>query len=128
MKPDVEEVLDVYFHQCSLAMSCTQMAAAVGFLANRGVCPLTGNAVVTERQARRINALMLTCGLYDAAGEFAFTVGIPGKSGVGGGIVAVAPGQLGICGWSPGLDETGNSIAAWKALETFAAGSGTSVF
>lgn len=125
---DVEEVLDVYFHQCALAMSCTQLAAAVGFLANRGVCPRREEPVVSERQARRINALMLTCGLYDAAGEFAFTVGVPAKSGVGGGIVAVVPGRLGACAWSPGLDETGNSIAAWKALERFAADSGASVF
>ncbi len=128
MDNDVDAVLDIYFHQCSLAMSCAQLATAVGFLANGGVDPRTGERVVSDRQARRINALMLTCGLYDAAGEFAFSVGIPAKSGVGGGIVAVVPGHLGVCAWSPGLDENGNSLAATRALELFTARTGLSVF
>jgi len=125
---DVEEVLDVYFHQCALAMSCRELAAATGFLANDGVCPRRAERVVSVRQARRINALMLTCGLYDAAGEFAFSVGVPGKSGVGGGIVAVVPKRLAICAWSPALDDTGNSVAGARALERFTTLTGLSVF
>ena len=83
---------------------------------------------MSERQARRLNALMLTCGTYDAAGEFAFRIGLPCKSGVGGGIVAVVPDRLSLCVWSPGLDDTGNSLLGMKALEMFAARTGLSVF
>lgn len=125
---DVAQVLDFYFHQCSVAMSCVQLARAAAYLCNDGRHPLTGEAVVTERQARRINALMLTCGTYDAAGEFAFRIGLPCKSGVGGGIVAVLPDTLSLCVWSPGLDETGNSLLGMKALELFVARTGLSVF
>ncbi len=125
---DVAPVLDLYFHQCSAVMNCKQLARAAGFLCNDGANPLDDGPVVTERQARRINALMLTCGTYDAAGEFAFRIGLPCKSGVGGGIVAVVPDTLSLCVWSPGLDETGNSLLGMKALELFVARSGLSVF
>lgn len=125
---DVDAVLDVYFHQCSIALSCTQLARAFGYLCNQGVPPGTVDAVLTPRQARRVNALMLTCGTYDAAGEFAFHIGLPCKSGVGGGIVAVAPGRLAACVWSPGLGESGNSVAGQQALEVFVAKAGLSVF
>lgn len=125
---DVAPVLDLYFHQCSAAMNCVQLARATGFLCNDGAHPLDGSALVTERQTRRINALMLTCGTYDAAGEFAFRIGLPCKSGVGGGIVAVVPDTLSLCVWSPGLDETGNSLLGMKALEIFVAHTGLSVF
>ncbi|WP_418315790.1 glutaminase [Piscinibacter sakaiensis] len=128
IRNDVDAVLDVYFHQCALVMNCRQMARAFGFLANEGVQPGSGEAIVTPRQARRINALMLTCGTYDAAGEFAFLIGLPCKSGVGGGIVAIAPRQLSLCVWSPGLDATGNSVAGRRALELFATRTGLSVF
>jgi glutaminase len=128
LENDVEPVLDAYFHQCSLAMSARQLATAVGYLANDGRCPVTGDQVLSPRRARRVRALMLTCGLYDAAGEFAFRVGLPAKSGVGGGIVAVVPGRLGVCAWSPGLDDTGNSIAAWRALEALVSLRGLTVF
>ena len=84
--------------------------------------------MVTERQARRINALMLTCGNYDAAGDFAFRIGLPCKSGVGGGIVAVVPDRLTLAVWSPALDATGNSLLGMKALEMFTARTGLSVF
>ena len=125
---DVAAVLDLYFHQCSAAMSCVQLARATGYLCRDGAHPLGGAEVVTERQARRLNALMLTCGTYDAAGEFAFRIGMPCKSGVGGGIVAVVPDTLSLCVWSPGLDETGNSLLGMKALELFVARTGLSVF
>ncbi len=124
----VAEVLDVYFHQCAIRMSCLQLARATGYLCRDGVHPFDGSAVLTERQTRRVNALMLTCGTYDAAGEFAFRIGLPCKSGVGGGIVAVVPDRLSLCVWSPALDATGNSWLGRKALEMFVAQTGLSVF
>ncbi len=124
----VDAVLDVYFHQCSLAMTCTQLARTFGYLANQGVQPGSGDRIVTPRQARRINSLMLTCGTYDAAGEFAFRIGLPCKSGVGGGIVAIAPKRLTLCVWSPALDAVGNSVAGRHALEQFVTQTGISVF
>lgn len=125
---DVAAVLALYFHQCSAAMSCIQLARASGYLCRDGAHPLDGSQVVSERQARRLNALMLTCGTYDAAGEFAFRIGLPCKSGVGGGIVAVVPDTLSLCVWSPGLDETGNSLLGMKALEMFVTRTRLSVF
>ena len=89
----VADVLQVYFNQCALSMDVRQLARAGLFLANGGVDPLTGAKVTTPLRARRINAVMMTCGHYDASGEFAFRVGLPGKSGVGGGILAIAPGR-----------------------------------
>lgn len=124
----VELVLGVYFHQCALAMNCVQLAHSGLFLANRGTNPITGFSVVSPRRARRINALMLTCGHYDGSGDFAYRVGLPGKSGVGGGILAIAPGKASIAVWSPGLNETGNSRLGSVALEMLAARTGWSVF
>jgi len=125
---DVTTVLDVYFHQCSVRMNCLQLARAAGFLCRDGAWPDGRGALVSERQARRINALMLTCGTYDAAGEFAFLIGLPCKSGVGGGIIGVVPDKLSLCVWSPALDKTGNSLLGREALERFAARTGLSVF
>lgn len=125
---DVADVLDVYFNQCAVRMSCRQLARAAGFLSHDGVDPVDESRVVSDRQARRINALMLTCGTYDAAGEFAYRIGLPCKSGVGGGIVAIVPDQLSLCVWSPALDSTGNSVLAMKALELFAAKTRLSIF
>lgn len=125
---DVDAVLDVYFHQCAIRMDCRQLAHAAGFLCRDGAHPAGGDMLLTERQARRINALMLTCGTYDAAGEFAFRIGLPCKSGVGGGIVAVVPDQMTLCVWSPALDPTGNSFLGRRALEIFTARTGLSIF
>lgn len=125
---DTARVLDVYFNQCAIRMSCLQVARAAGYLCRDGIHPYDGSRVVSEAHARRINALMLTCGTYDAAGEFAFCIGLPCKSGVGGGIVAVVPDRLSLCVWSPALDATGNSQLGRKALELFVAGTGLSVF
>ena len=124
----VDAVLGTYFHHCSIAMTTFQLATAGLFLANDGVNPHTKLAVVSPHRAKRINALMLTCGHYDGSGEFAFRVGLPGKSGVGGGILAIAPGKASIAVWSPGLDVIGNSKLGTQALELFAAKTGWSVF
>ena len=126
---DVASVLDTYFHQCALRMDCVQLARAAAYLCRDGAHPFEGQpAVTTERQARRINSLMLTCGTYDAAGDVAFSIGLPCKSGVGGGIVAVVPDHLTLCVWSPALDAAGNSLLGMKALELFVAKTGLSVF
>ncbi|MBO9098561.1 MULTISPECIES: glutaminase [Rhizobium] len=124
----VEHVLGVYFHQCALAMSCSQLSKAGLYLAARGSNPVTGHSVVSPKRARRINALMLMCGHYDGSGDFAYHVGLPGKSGVGGGILAIAPGVASIAVWSPGLNKVGNSQLGAVALEMLAARTGWSVF
>ena len=125
----VAAVVDFYFHQCALRMSCRQLACAAGYLCRDGAHPQgSADAVVSERQARRLNALMLTCGTYDAAGEFAYRIGLPCKSGVGGGIVAVVPDTLTLCVWSPAVDTSGNSVLGTRALELFASRSGLSIF
>jgi glutaminase len=124
----VEAVLSVYFRQCAIAMSCRQLARAALYLAFDGNDPSSGEAVVMPARARRLNALMLTCGHYDNSGDFAFRVGLPGKSGVGGGIVAVAPGHGAICVWSPGLNAAGTSLAGAVALEKLVERTGWSVF
>lgn len=124
----VDEVLGVYFHHCAIAMTCHQLARSGLFLAAGGRNPISGLSVVHRARARRINALMLTCGMYDASGDFAYRVGLPGKSGVGGGILAVAPGHASICVWSPGLDTFGNSLLGTKALELLVKHTGWSVF
>jgi glutaminase len=128
LKHPVEDVLDVYFKQCSIVMNCEQLAKLFAFLANDGKQPTSGQRVISARRARRINALMLTCGTYDRAGEFAFEVGLPAKSGVGGGIAAIVPGQMALCAWSPALGESGNSIAATEALRLFAECTALSIF
>lgn len=123
-----DKVLGVYIHHCAIAMTCRQLATAGLFLANGGKHPQSGHSVISTVRARRINALMLTCGLYDASGEFAFRVGIPSKSGVGGGILAVVPSVASIAIWSPGLDDSGNSRLGALALEELAHKMDWSVF
>lgn len=124
----VDFTLGVYFHHCAIAMTCRQLAMAGNYLAHAGRNPATGWSVVSPERARRINALMLTCGHYDGSGEFAYRVGLPGKSGVGGGILAVSPGNASIAVWSPGLDANGNSHLGRIALETLARRMGWSIF
>lgn len=124
----VERTLGIYFHQCALAMSCNQLAMAGRFLMDGGRHPATGRSVVSQQRARRILALMMTCGHYDGSGEFAFRVGLPGKSGVGGGILAIVPGVASIAVWSPGLNERGNSQLGTQALERLVQKTGWSVF
>ncbi|WP_017668440.1 glutaminase [Sandarakinorhabdus sp. AAP62] len=124
----VDATLSTYFHQCAIAMSCRQLARAGRFLMHGGIDPASGEAIVSPERARRINALMLTCGHYDASGEFAFRVGLPAKSGVGGGILAIAPGRACIAVWSPGLSAQGNSLLGTAALERLAGAMGWNVF
>ncbi len=128
MEHRVEDALRVYFHQCAIAMSCRQLAMAGRYLMLEGLNPDTRRAVVTAQRARRILSLMLTCGHYDGSGEFAFRVGIPGKSGVGGGILGIVPGKASIAVWSPGLNHRGNSKIGSEALERLTAAMNWSVF
>lgn len=125
---DVIPVLNNYFHACALKMSCIDLAKTFSYLANKGTSVATGRQVITPIQSKQLNALLATCGLYDGAGEFAYRVGMPGKSGVGGGIVAVVPGDMTIAVWSPELDPSGNSLAGTKALELLSERIGRSIF
>ncbi len=124
----VERTLGLYFHHCALAMNCRQLAMAGRYLMNGGRNPQSGLSVVSAQRARRINALMMTCGHYDGSGEFAYRVGLPGKSGVGGGILAIVPGVASIAAWSPGLNERGNSQLGSLALERLVQKTGWLVF
>lgn len=123
----VERVLDHYFRQCALTMSCADLAKAGLFLANHGL-RADGSRLLTRSEAKRINSIMLTCGTYDAAGDFAYRVGLPGKSGVGGGILAVLPERGILCAWSPALDPHGNGVAGVEALDRFTTRTGWSIF
>jgi len=125
---DVQEVLDTYYLQCSLQMNCLDLAKSFLFLANHGTSPWSGKQILTKSQAKRVNSLMLTCGTYDAVGDFAYRVGLPGKSGVGGGIIALIPEKLCVSVWSPGLNSNGNSLAGTLALELFTTKTGMSIF
>ncbi len=125
---DIGEVMDVYFKQCSISMSTKELSRAVLYLANHGVDPITKKRFLSESQAKRVSSLMLTCGHYDASGDFAYRVGLPGKSGVGGGIVAIVPELMSICVWSPRLNTKGNSLVGTKALELFTTKTGLSIF
>jgi glutaminase len=124
----VDDALKLYFHQCALSLSCRQLAMAGRYLMLDGQHPVSGEAVVDPAMARRINALMLMCGHYDGSGEFAYRVGLPGKSGVGGGILTIVPGRAVIAVWSPGLNERGNSKLGTHALERLAMATNWSVF
>lgn len=124
----VDYAIGTYFHHCSIAMSTEQLAKSGLFLVADGTNPVTGSRVVSAQRARRINSLMLMCGHYDGSGEFAYRVGLPGKSGVGGGILAVAPGKASIAVWSPGLDEVGNSKLGTQAFEKLVQHTGWSIF
>jgi glutaminase len=123
-----EAALSLYFRQCSVAMSCRQVARAALYLACDGTDPLTGDAITTASRARRINALMLTSGHYDVSGDFAFRVGLPGKSSASGAILAIIPGTGAVCVWSPGLNTSGTSLAGSIALEQLAERTGWSIF
>ncbi len=123
----VDTVLESYSHHCAIEMSCQDLARASLFLANQGKT-VDGEQLLTATQTRRINALLATCGLYDAAGDFAYRVGLPAKSGVGGGIVAVLPGQFSVCVWSPELNEFGNSLIGTQLLELLTQTLGVSVY
>jgi glutaminase len=128
LENDVDVVIEAYCRQCAIEMSCIDLAKAISFLAHGGRVPWSGEAILDSSSAKRLSALMLTCGTYDAVGDFVFRVGLPAKSGIGGGIVAVLPGVMGVCVWSPGLDRSGNSLAGTQALEWLTSRSGRSIF
>ena len=114
---DVEEILDLYFKQCSIEVDCVDLARIGLIFANYGIDIETGERVISENVSRMVKTFMVTCGMYDASGEFAIKVGIPAKSGVGGGIMASVPKKMGIGVYGPSLDKKGNSIAGIKVLE-----------
>jgi len=130
LEGDVEETLELYLRQCSITVTCRDLAVAGATLANGGVNPVTGERVLGRARVRGVLSVMYTCGMYDFAGEWAFEVGVPAKSGVSGGILAAVPGKMGIAVLSPGLDEYGNSVRGTRVcremsvrlgLHTFAA-------
>jgi len=125
---DVDQLLDLYCHQCSIELNCEELARSFLFLANGGVDPFSGKEIISKRSAKRLNAIMLTCGLYNESGDFAYRVGLPGKSGVGGGIVAVLPGKFAVAAWSPELNSNGNSYRSIEALERLTTYLGISLF
>jgi len=125
---DVATVLQNYFHYCALKMSCSELAQTFLFLANQGRSPRHDQTIITPLQSRQVNALMATSGMYQNAGEFAWRVGLPAKSGVGGGIVAIVPHEMAIAVWSPQLDDAGNSLAGIAVLERLTQRLGRSVF
>jgi glutaminase len=125
---DIEKVLDFYFHICSIEMTCSQLASAFLFFSNNGRLVWNDEKILSSSQTKRMNALMQTCGFYDETGEFTFKVGLPGKSGVGGGIAAVHPREYSVAVWSPRLNRKGNSILGMKTLELLTTKSGLSIF
>ena len=128
IKNEINTVMDLYFHLCSIEMNCKELADTFLFLANNGVVPWSGKQILSSSHTKRTNALMQTCGFYDEAGEFTFKVGLPGKSGVGGGIVAVHPGRYAIAVWSPRLNSKGNSYKGMLFLEHFTTITKLSIF
>lgn len=125
---DIDRVLELYYRQCAIDMTCAQLAATFLLFANGGKHVQTGEAVITSSMAKRINAIMQTCGFYDEAGEYTFRVGLPGKSGIGGGIVALHPGEFAVAVWSPPLNKKGNSVKGMKLLELLTTDTGLSIF
>jgi len=128
IKNDIETVLDLYIYQCSIEMSCRELATAFMIYANTGKTLTDHIQIIPSRKIKRINAIMQTCGFYDEAGEFSFRVGLPGKSGVGGGITAIHPGQYAVTVWSPPLNPKGNSELGMYALERLTTLTGFSIF
>ncbi|MCR2045064.1 glutaminase A [Anaerosalibacter massiliensis] len=128
LEGDVEEILDIYFKQCSIEVDCIDIANIGLFLANRGKILKTGEAITTDYIARIVKTLMVTCGMYDFSGEFAIRIGIPAKSGVSGGIMASVPHRMGIGIYGPSLDEKGNSVAGYEVLEDLSKKLNLSIF
>lgn len=124
----VDDVLDFYFQSCAIEMTCEELAHSFLIFANDGRIPYSNDQIISLSESKRINAIMQTCGFYDEAGEFSFRVGLPGKSGVGGGIAAVHPDHYSVAVWSPRLNERGNSALGMKALESLTTLSGLSIF
>ncbi len=125
---EVISALEIYFHYCSLSMSCVELARCFTYLTTHGIGYSDSKAILRPQQAKQINALMMTCGMYDGSGEFAFRIGMPGKSSVGGGVVCVVPKDFTVAVWSPELDKAGNSLAGCAALELLSKQIGRSIF
>jgi len=125
---EIDAVLDVYFHLCAIEMTCHELAVGFLFLASNGINPLNNEQVLDRSQTKRINAIMQLCGFYDEAGEFSFKVGLPGKSGVGGGIIAIHPEKYSVAVWSPKLNAKGNSLKGMKILEQLTSATQSSIF
>ena len=125
---DIDEVMDLYFHICSIEMNCMELSKSFLFLANNGVVPYSGKRILSPSRTKRANALMQSCGFYDESGQFTFKVGLPGKSGVGGGIVAIHPLRYCITVWSPRLNPKGNSYKGMLFLEEFTTRTELSIF
>ncbi len=125
---EIEDVIDLYFHLCSIKMSCETLAKTFLFLANKGKFKSSNQQIISAVKNKRINAIMQTCGFYDEAGEFAFSVGLPGKSGVGGGIVAILPNKYAISIWSPKLNPKGNSFRGLQFLKQFTSATKHTIF
>jgi len=125
---EVDEVIDLYFHLSSIKMSCETLAKAFLFLANKGKSLVSDEQIISATKNKRISAIMQSCGFYDEAGEFAFSVGLPGKSGVGGGIVAILPNKYAISVWSPNLNAKGNSYRGLKFLKRFTSATDKTIF
>lgn len=123
-----EDVLDFYYFQCAIEMTTTDLSKCFRVFANEGVIPNTNELFLSKSQCKKMNALMQMCGFYDQAGEFTFKVGLPGKSGVGGGVVALLPNQYTVTVWSPKLNKKGNSYYALEVLERLTTETGTSIF
>lgn len=128
IESEIPDVLSHYFTQCSVAMNCQQLAASLLFLANKGVDPKSNIAICSLKDSHRVNAILSTSGMYDQSGEFAFSVGLPAKSGVGGGVIAIVPGYGVICSWSPPLNSFGNSIVGVNLVEAIAEELGLSIY
>jgi len=124
----IEQVLELYYAFCALEMNCQELAQAFLYLANNGINPLNGKTILSASKTKRVNAIMQLCGFYDEAGEFAFKVGLPGKSGVGGGIIAVHPESYSVAVWSPRLNSKGNSYRGMKILEFLTTRTQSSIF
>lgn len=125
---DIETILNFYFLMCSIEMNCSELSQAFLAFANHDIDFDFAGVSLTTSQVKRINAIMQTCGFYDEAGEFAYLVGLPGKSGVGGGIVAIYPTLYSVAVWSPRLNSKGNSVMGIKALELFTTETKESIF
>lgn len=128
IEAEVPDVLSHYFTQCSIVMNCQQLAKSLLFLANKGIDPSTQKAICTARDAHKVNAILSTSGMYDQSGEFAFSVGLPAKSGVGGGVIAIVPGYGVICTWSPPLNKYGNSTVGMNLMANITEELGLSIY
>jgi glutaminase len=128
IEAEIPDVLSHYFTQCAISMSCQQLATSLLFLANKGVDPRTQKIICTARDAHKVNAILSTSGMYDQSGEFAFSVGLPAKSGVGGGVIAIVPGYGVICAWSPPLNQYGNSVVGMNLIAGITEELGLSIY